>query len=64
MTYEQLLDFYQTQTGIARAFGIAPASVAEWKERGVPPLRQLQAERLTKKKLRAEPNVFSRNTQS
>jgi DNA-binding transcriptional regulator YiaG len=62
MTYEQLLKHFGSQADIARAFGITQASVAEWQERGVPPLRQIQGEMLTNKKLRADPDVFSKQS--
>ena len=64
MTYEQLLKHFGSQADIARAFGVTQPSVAEWKERGVPPLRQVQGERLTNNKLRADPNVFSKQTEA
>ncbi len=59
MTYKQLLEFFGSQAEIARAFGVSPPSVSEWKE-GIPPLRQVQAEMLTNKKLRADSDVFSK----
>ena len=59
MTYDSLLDYFGSQAGIARALGVTQPSVAEWKERGVPPLRQLQAEQITAGNLKADDNVFA-----
>ena len=60
MTYEQLIKYFGSQAAIARAFGITQPSVAEWADRGVPPLRQVQGEMLTKKRLRAASNIFGK----
>ena len=60
MTYDDLIQHYGSQIEIARALGVAPPSVHGWQYTGVPPLRQLQIEGLTRKKLRADPDVFTR----
>lgn len=60
MTYDQLIAHYKTQSAAAAALKVAQSSVAEWKEKGVPPLRQLQAEKESKGKIKADPDVFSK----
>jgi hypothetical protein len=57
MTTEQALKHFKTQQALADALGIKQSSVAEWGEYP-PPLRQVQLEMLTSKKLRAEPGVM------
>jgi hypothetical protein len=44
MTYEQLINHYKSAANVARAFGVTTASVAGWKRKGVPPIRQFQIE--------------------
>lgn len=57
MTKQELVAFYGSQQAVADALGISQPTVAEWGE--YPPgLRQIQAEMLTKKKLKAERDVF------
>lgn len=59
MTTQEAINYYGgTQQKLAAALGITQASVSEWGE--YPPnLRQLQLERLSKGKLRAEPGILS-----
>lgn len=57
MTYDELVEYFGSQAGVARAFNITQASVAEWKD-GVPPLRQVQAEQMTAGSLKADAGVF------
>jgi transcriptional repressor of cell division inhibition gene dicB len=59
MTTSDAVKHYGTQTKLAKALGIEQGSVSGWGE-FPPPLRQLQIERLSKGKLRAEPNIFSK----
>lgn len=62
MTFDQLLKIYGTQANVARAFGVARASVNRWaKTNKVPQLRALQLElqgstgtRNTRKQLQIE----------
>lgn len=44
MTYTQLIAHYGSQAAAARAIGVKPPSVAEWKEKGIPAPRQAQYE--------------------
>ncbi len=54
MRYADLSQVWSTQAEIAAALGVTQPSVAEWKEKGIPWLRQLQIERVTAGALRAE----------
>lgn len=57
LTSDALAYFDGSQAELARALGIKPPSVADWGPT-VPPLRQIQLERLTGGKLKASPDVF------
>lgn len=61
MRYEDLLEYYGTQRAAGDALkafgpdqGVSQPSVAEWKEKGIPPPRQAQYEILTKGELKAD----------
>lgn len=54
MTYENLIEYFKTQSAIAQALNISQASVCVWQKRTVPYLRQAQIERITKGKLKAK----------
>lgn len=54
MTFGQLVTYYGSQAAAARALGIEPPSVNEWKDKGIPLPRQAQYELLTRGKLRAD----------
>jgi len=47
MTYEQVLSHYGSAANIARAYQISTASVAGWRIKGVPEVRQFQIELMT-----------------
>ena len=55
MTYDQLVAHYGSQVKAAQALGLAQSSVAEWKNTGIPDLRQLQYEIDSRGKLKADP---------
>lgn len=58
MRTEDAIRFYGSQSALARALGIAQASVAGWGE--YPPGgRQLQLEKITRNKLKAEPDCMA-----
>lgn len=57
MTKQQAIDFYGSQQALAKALRLTQPSIAEWGDYP-PALRQIQLEQLTKRKLRAEPDVF------
>lgn len=59
MTTYDAIKFYGTQQKLASALGIAQSTVSEWGPYP-PALRQLQIQQLTRAKLRAEPDVFSK----
>jgi transcriptional repressor of cell division inhibition gene dicB len=59
MRKEEAIKFYGSQLALARALGIAQASVAGWGE--YPPGgRQLQLEKLTGGKLKSEPDCMTK----
>ncbi|MDA8260231.1 MAG: Cro/CI family transcriptional regulator [Betaproteobacteria bacterium] len=62
MNYDDLIGYFGSQIEVARAFGVTSASVSEWQSKGVPPLRQVQGEGLTGKKLKADPDVYEKPT--
>ena len=57
MTHDDLIQFFGTQSEVARAVGISSASVSEWKTAGVPEQRQLEFQKLTKGKCKADPAI-------
>lgn len=60
MKPQTVVKYFQGISATARAFGIRKQSVYDWLDRGVvPPLRQIQAEELSKGKLRARRNVYA-----
>lgn len=52
------LEHFGGTIALARALGIKPPSVSQWGEI-VPPLRQLQIERLTNGALKADPAILA-----
>ena len=54
MTYDQVLEHFKTQAGIARALNIKQPSVAAWKRKGIPKVRQYHIENVTGGALKAE----------
>ena len=61
MKTQEAIHFFGTQAALARALGIKAPSIADWGE-NVPPLRQLQLERITNGELTASPDVFAPRT--
>ena len=57
MDYEDLIKHFGSQAAVAKAFGIQQPSVAEWKTRGVPEKRQLEAEQMTGGDMKAHPRI-------
>jgi transcriptional repressor of cell division inhibition gene dicB len=57
MDTKSVYEYFGTQTAIARALGVSNPSVCNWGDKP-PPLRQLQIERITLGKLRAEPEIL------
>lgn len=59
MTVSDVLRYYRTQTAVAEALNMKQNSVAGWvKRQKVPLLRQLQLERATRGKLKADKNLL------
>lgn len=60
MTYTDLLSYYHTQKAAGEALkaldgeGVAQSTVAEWKDKGIPPPRQAQYEIVTNGRLKAD----------
>ena len=52
------IEFFGTQTAVAEALGIGQSSVAEWEEE-IPALRQIQLERASRGKLKADPSCYN-----
>lgn len=60
MSYDELIAHYGTQAAAARAIGVKPPSVDEWKEKGIPLPRQAQYELESNGKLIAERPVTAK----
>lgn len=59
MKTADVIEFFGSQAAAAKAIGIAQPSIAKWGTYP-PDVRQVQIERLTKKKLLAEPGCMIR----
>jgi DNA-binding transcriptional regulator YdaS (Cro superfamily) len=59
MTKDDAIAFFGSQTALAEAVGLTRQAVNQWPEE-VPPLRQIQLERLTRRKLKAADDIFER----
>ena len=60
MKYDDLIEYYGSQSAIAKAIGLTQPSVWEWQETGVPEQRQLEFQRLTHGQLRADPRIIKK----
>jgi len=58
MTKGQALKYFRTQAALGAALGIGQTTVSMWGQYP-PALRQIQIERLTKGKLKAEPSCYN-----
>ena len=58
MNTKDCIDFFGSKTALAVALGIAPPSIYSWGE-FPPKLRQLQIERLSGEKLKAEADYLT-----
>lgn len=58
MTFNQVVAHFGSQVAAARALKITKGALQFWRRDGVPPLRQLQLEELTKGRLRADKDVL------
>ena len=59
MKTSEVIEFFGSQRQAAKAIGVAQPSISGWGE-FPPDMRQVQIERLTKKKLLAEPGCLIR----
>jgi transcriptional repressor of cell division inhibition gene dicB len=59
---EALKHFDNSESALAKALGIRPSSIYDWGDE-VPPLRQIQLQRITRGKLKAASDVFEKLTQ-
>jgi len=57
LTKDAIAHFGNSQAELARALNIRPQSVADWGAI-VPPLRQIQIEKITRGKLKADASIF------
>jgi DNA-binding transcriptional regulator YdaS (Cro superfamily) len=58
----EFISFFRTQTIAASALGLKQPTVAGWIKRGgIPPLRQLQIEKVTRGKLKADRKSYAPN---
>ena len=58
MLTRDVIIHFGSQAAVARALGISQPAVAIWQDQP-PPLRQLQIERLTGGRLRADPKILA-----
>lgn len=54
MTYDDAIKHFGSQAKLARALNVRQPSVYEWRERGIPLVRQYQIERITLGRLRVD----------
>ena len=57
MTKKEVINFFGSQTAIAKALSISQAAVSKWGD-DVPPLRALQLEFITNGKLKYDPSYY------
>ncbi len=56
MTYDDLIEHFETQVAAAAFLGINQSNLSDWKRKeGIPPIRQLKIEAMTDGKLKAGP---------
>lgn len=48
MKYQDILDFFGSQAEMARQLGVTQVSASLWKIEGIPPMRAIEIERLSK----------------
>lgn len=53
MTYQDIIQFYETEIKAAVAIGVSQATINNWKRKGVPRLKQVAIQAITKNKLKA-----------
>ena len=60
MNYSDLIKHFKSQAEIARAINLSQPSVWQWQTSGVPEDRQLEFQRLTGGKLKADPAIIKK----
>jgi hypothetical protein len=55
MTYQDLIAHYGTQQAAAAAIGMSQSTVSDWGTKGIPYLRQVQYQEITRGRLKADP---------
>lgn len=60
MDYADLIKHYGSQAAIAQAVALKQPSIWAWQKSGVPAERQLEFQRLTNGKLKADPAIVKR----
>ena len=60
MTYNELIRHYGSQAKAARALGLSPPSVWAWKGGEIPDLRQIEIQKRTGGKLKANPAIVAK----
>lgn len=63
MTRQEAINHYGTRAKLAEAIKVSVTAIALWGE-SVPPLRQVQLQKLTRGKLRADDDVFEKHLRS
>ena len=63
MKTRDVIEHFGSQAALARAIGIKQPSIQDWGEI-VPPLRQLQIEKITRGKFKAQADVFLKKPRS
>jgi hypothetical protein len=59
VTPDDIIQYFKSRIAAADALDVRPQAVSNWVSAGkVPPLRQLQAQSLTRGKLKADPDVY------
>lgn len=57
MTKEQAIKHFGTQQALADALGVRSPTISGWRN-GIPHIHQLRLERMTRRKLKADPSVW------
>lgn len=59
MSIDEVLSYFKTRAKAAEALGVQTQAIYNWVTADkVPPLRQVQIEKLTRGKLKADPDVY------
>lgn len=53
MKFQDLVKHFGTQAAAAKRLGVSPPALVKWKKEGIPPLRQLHIQHVTRGRLKA-----------